>query len=143
MTRTPHEPEKERARSAVESARDAGRAIRDLIEVTAPGGDPALRDPAVLHLTLDELVLLGHRLPQALHQLTAALHQQHDSGHLAIEDGTEVAGDPGRAVSTATAFLDVSEQLEAGEQLAEQLGATLDRASRALAHTRAADPKLE
>lgn len=39
-TGTPPEPGAGRTRSAVEQAQNAGRAIRDLIEVAASGGDP-------------------------------------------------------------------------------------------------------
>ncbi len=133
-TGAPMAPEAARVLSAVELAQDAARAIRDLVEVATPGGDPELRGPDGLRRTVDELALLGHRLPQVVHQLTALLAQQHAAGHLTIDAGTQYAGDPGRAVASATAFLEV------GEQLAEQFGAALDQASRALTHASYAGP---
>ena len=116
------------APSAVELAQRASDAARGLIDVARPGGDPAVQHPAGLRRTLDELAILGHRLEQAVQQLTAVLHHQHHAGHLNVDPSTEHAGDLDRAVDAATVHL------RTGEQLAEQLADALDRASRALTH---------
>ena len=135
-TGAPMAPEAARGLSAAELAHHAARAVRDLVGVATPEGDPGLRGPEGLRRTLDELALLGQRLPQAVHQLTALLAQQHTAGHLAIDAGTEYTEDAGRAVGSAIAHLEV------GEQLAEQFGAVMDRASRALAHASYTGPPV-
>lgn len=140
---TPVTPWAARPLSAVELAQAAGEAVRGLIHVTTPDGEHGLRDPADIRRTLDELAILGRRLPQALEQLAAVLVRQHSAGHLAVDAGAEPAeniehtGDPGRAVAAAIVLLDT------GGQLAEQLSAALDRVSRALASTTFTGPGPE
>lgn len=122
--------------SAAELAQEAAEAVRALSHVTIfPDGDGGLRYPADVYATLGELATLGHRLPQAVRQLTAFLHRQHQAGHVAIDAGTRYAGDPAAAVEGATVFLQVA------EQLAEQLGAALDQAAQALAFASYSGPE--
>lgn len=96
----PHDP----AVSAAELASHLDRLVRALNYATRPG-DPRLRSVPDAYCIIGSLREAMSKLPQACHQLAAAIQGSHASGDLRAVPGFPHAGDPGQAVWIAAAAL--------------------------------------
>ncbi|WP_019874476.1 hypothetical protein [Sporichthya polymorpha] len=96
----PHDP----AVSAAELASHLDRLVRTLNYATRPG-DSRLGGVPDAYCVLGALREAMSKLPQACHQLAAAIQHSHSSGELRAVPGFPHAGDPGQAVWVAATAL--------------------------------------
>lgn len=87
----------------------AAQALRDFNHRTLDGmraATPGWRYAPDAYTVLGELTAIASRIPQALHQVAAALCREVESGRIRIDPGTRFDGQPERAVATATGHLE-------------------------------------